>query len=58
MFPKWPEILRLAAVGFALTIAAAPLPAQAQDSRGGPVVQEPEPTSSGYAEAAEGLQIY
>jgi len=27
MFPKWPEILRLAAVGFALTITPASLPA-------------------------------
>lgn len=53
MFPRWPEALRVAAVGVALTTMT--LPAQAQDSA---TVQEMRPTSSGYAQAAEGLEVY
>jgi pimeloyl-ACP methyl ester carboxylesterase len=34
------------------------LPAQAQESRGEATMQEMRPTSSGYAQAAEGLGIY
>lgn len=45
--PRWPEALRVAAVGVA-TVSTMSLPAQAQEMR---------PTSSGYA-AAEGLEIY
>lgn len=58
MFPRWPEALRVAAVGVALTISTMSLPIQAQDSQGETTVQEMRPTSSGYAEAAEGLEIY
>lgn len=58
MFPRWPEALRVAAVGVALTISTMTLPAQAQDSQGETTVQEIRPTSSGYAEAAGGLEIY
>jgi pimeloyl-ACP methyl ester carboxylesterase len=39
-------------------ISTVSLPTQAQDSQGGTIMQEPEPITSGYAEAAEGLQIY
>jgi pimeloyl-ACP methyl ester carboxylesterase len=56
MFSKWTEIPRVAAVGFALMISTVSLPTQAQESQGGTTMQEP--TSSGYAEAAEGLHIY
>ena len=46
--PRWPEALRAAAVGV-VTASTMSLPAQAQEMR---------PTSSGYAGAAEGLEIY
>ncbi|HEY7613595.1 MAG TPA: hypothetical protein VH764_11410 [Gemmatimonadales bacterium] len=58
MFPRWPEALRVAAVSVALTVSTMSLPAQAQDSQGKTTVQEMRPTSSGYAGAAEGLEIY
>jgi pimeloyl-ACP methyl ester carboxylesterase len=41
-----------------LTISTISLPTQARDSQGEITVQEKRPTSSGYAEAAEGLEIY
>ena len=58
MLPKWPEILRVAAFGFALMVSTGSLPIQAQEARGKTTVPGPEPTSSGYAEAAEGLRVY
>jgi hypothetical protein len=39
-------------------ISTVSLPTQAQESQGGTTMQEHGPTSSGYAEAAEGLRIY
>ena len=51
-------MLRLAAVGFVLMISIVSLPTQAQEPQGGSAMQEPEPRSSGYAKAAEGLHIY
>ena len=58
MFPRWPEALRVAAVGVALTVSTMSLLAQVQDSQVETAVQEMRPTSSGYAVAAEGLEIY
>jgi pimeloyl-ACP methyl ester carboxylesterase len=59
MFPSWPKVLCVAAVGVALTISTTMhLPVSAQESQGVSTMQEPRRTSSGYAEAAEGLGIY
>jgi len=58
MLPKRTQILRLATVGFVLMIPIVSLPTQAQEPQRGSTMQEPEPTSSGYAKAAEGLRIY
>lgn len=55
MLAKWPEILRIAAAGFALMLSTVSLPTQAQE---GPAMRHPEPSSSGYAPAAGGLQVY
>jgi pimeloyl-ACP methyl ester carboxylesterase len=58
MIPNWLERLRIAAVGSALAVTTISLPSQAQQPEGESAVQELEPTSSGYAEAAEGLRLY
>lgn len=55
MFPKFPEALRVAVVGVALTVSTISLPAQAQEPT---TVQKMRPMSSGYAGAVEGLEIY
>lgn len=58
MLSKTTQILRLAVVGFVLTISIVSPPPRAQVPQGESAMQKPEPTSSGYAEAAEGLRIY
>jgi pimeloyl-ACP methyl ester carboxylesterase len=58
MLPKWSGILRVAAFGFALMLSTGSLPMQAQEARGKTTLPGSEPTSSGYAEAAEGLRVY
>jgi pimeloyl-ACP methyl ester carboxylesterase len=57
MSPKSPEILRVAAACFAL-MASVAMPAQAQGSQRGSTIQKTEPTSRGYAEAADGLRVH
>jgi hypothetical protein len=58
MSSKTTQILRLAVVSFVLTISIVSPPPRAQEPQGESAMQKPEPTSSGYAEAAEGLRIY
>lgn len=58
MFPEWLEVHRAAAAGVALIMFTVSPPARAQDSQGETVMQKTEPVSSGYAEAAEGLDVY
>jgi pimeloyl-ACP methyl ester carboxylesterase len=58
MLSKTTQILRLAVVSFVLTISIVSPPPRAQEPQGESAMQKPEPTSSGYAEAAEGLRIY
>lgn len=58
MFREWPEVLRIASVGFALMISTVSPPTQAQEPQGESAMQELAPASSGYAEAAEGLRLY
>jgi pimeloyl-ACP methyl ester carboxylesterase len=41
-----------------MALSAYAPPSHAQPSQGEPAVQAPQPTSSGYAEAAEGLRVY
>jgi pimeloyl-ACP methyl ester carboxylesterase len=53
------HFVRAAALGVSLfAITASAPPSQAQESQGEAAVHAPEPTSSGYAEAAEGLRVY
>jgi pimeloyl-ACP methyl ester carboxylesterase len=56
---KFPIHLCAAALGAALlTIPACSPPSQQQQSQGEAAVNLPQPTSTGYAEAAEGLRVY
>jgi pimeloyl-ACP methyl ester carboxylesterase len=58
MLPKWPQIIRVAAVGFALALSIVSPSTIAQEPLGESAMQELQPDSSGYAEAAEGLRVY
>jgi pimeloyl-ACP methyl ester carboxylesterase len=56
MFPKFQHFARTVVFGVAaVALAAFSQPSQGQ---GEAAVQAPKPTSSGYAEAAEGLRVY
>lgn len=58
MYPKFPH-LRAAVLGVSLlALAACSPPSQTPQTQGDAAVQAPKPTSSGYAEAAEGLRVH